>query len=92
MALERFNLASAGRMTHADSLASWDRQSIQALIKDLQEVASDLGLKDRHIRLMTSLASFVREFTSDNRPIVFASNEALSRNQDSKLWSLVQPS
>lgn len=79
MALERFNLASAGRMTHADSLASWDRQSIQALIKDLQEVASDLGLKDRHIRLLTSVASFVREFTSDNRPIVFASNEALSR-------------
>lgn len=79
MALERFNLALAGPTAHADSLSSWDRQSIQALIKDLQEVANDLGLKDRHIRLLTSLASFIREFTSDYRPIVFASNEALSR-------------
>lgn len=79
MALERFNLALAEPTAYADSLSSWDRQSIQALIKDLQEVANDLGLKDRHIRLLTSLASFIREFTSDYRPIVFASNEALSR-------------
>ena len=77
MALERINLALAGPTAHADSLSSWNRQSIQALIKDLQEVANDLGLKDRHIRLLTSLASFIREFTSDYRPIVFASNEAL---------------
>ena len=79
MALKRISLASAGPNVHAQSGADWDRPAIQSLVRDLQEVAGDLGLKDRHIRVLTALASFVREFTSDNRPVVFASNEALSK-------------
>lgn len=78
MALERLNSAFAGSETHADSSGA-DRAGIQALIKGLQDVAVDFGLKQRHLRLLTALASFLREFTSDNRPIVFASNAALSR-------------
>lgn len=79
MALKRISLASAGLNADGQSGADWDRPAIQSLVRDLQEVAGDLGLKDRHIRVLTALASFVREFTSDNRPVVFASNEALSK-------------
>lgn len=79
MAVERFNLAFAGPITHAGSPAVTDRSGIQSLLKAAQEVAEDLGIKSRHILVLNALASFVREFTSDNRPIVFASNEALSR-------------
>lgn len=79
MAVERFNLAFAGPITHAGSPAVTDRSGIQTLLKAAQEVAEDLGIKSRHVLVLNALASFVREFTSDNRPIVFASNEALSR-------------
>lgn len=79
MALKRISLASARPNAHDQSGDDWDRPAIQSLVRDLQEVAGDLGLKDRHIRVLTALASFVREFTSDNRPVVFASNEALSK-------------
>lgn len=79
MAVERFNLAFAGPITHAGSPAVTDRSGMQTLLKAAQEVAEDLGIKSRHILVLNALASFVREFTSDNRPIVFASNEVLSR-------------
>lgn len=79
MAVERFTLAFAGPIAHAGTPAITDRAGIQTLLKAAQEVAEDLGIKSRHLLVLSALSSFVREFTSDNRPIVFASNQALSR-------------
>ena len=56
-----------------------DRPGIQRLLTRLKTVARDFGLNHRHTQVLDMLASFVQQFTSDGRPVVFASNNAMSK-------------
>lgn len=54
------------------------RERIRHVIRNLQAAAAEYGLKERHLTVLDMLGSFLQETGPEGRPIVFASNQAMS--------------
>ncbi|WP_411839569.1 plasmid replication protein RepC [Paracoccus sp. ME4] len=54
------------------------RERVWHVVRALQAAASEYGLKERHLTVLDMLGSFLQETGPEGRPIVFASNLAMS--------------
>lgn len=54
------------------------RDRVRLVLRGLQAAATEYGLKERHLTVLDMLASFLKELGPEGRPIVFASNQAMS--------------
>lgn len=79
MAFKSIQAAVAVAKTTGAEVPINDRPGIQRLLTRLKSVARNFGLNHRHTQVLDMLASFVQQFTSDGRPVVFASNNAMSK-------------